>query len=126
MRAFPRASHVHPRAAWLQIPYTSHITSAPLDLAGSGNTATGCSMQSELLPSAWRVELPSKPHIGSSSSVGNSSKSSIFVLPRRFGTGSYPLAVLASAAERASALGPGAVAAAVTNLSTRLHAFEIS
>ena len=59
-------------------------------LAGSGKTATGCSMQSELLPSACRVELPSKPHIGSSSSVGNTSNSSIFVLPRRFGTGSWP------------------------------------
>src|SRR4051794_21555257 len=69
---------------------TSHITSAPLDLAGSGKTATGCSMQSELLPSAWRVELPSKPHIGSSSRVGKTSNSSIFVLPRRFGTGSWP------------------------------------
>ena len=67
---------------------TSHITSAPFVLAGSGKTATGFSMQSELLPSACRVELPSKPHIGSSSSVGNTSNSSILVLPRRFGTGS--------------------------------------
>src|SRR5262245_30940423 len=47
-------------------------------------------MQSELLPSACRVELPSKPHIGSCSSVGKTSNSSILVLPRRFGTGSCP------------------------------------
>src|SRR5260370_41959295 len=28
MRAYPRASHVHPPAAWLQMPCTAHITSA--------------------------------------------------------------------------------------------------
>src|ERR1700748_2408634 len=36
------------------------------------------------------VELPSKPHSGSCSSVGNASNSLIWVLPRRFGTGVYP------------------------------------
>src|ERR1700761_4313414 len=36
------------------------------------------------------VELPSKPHSGSCSSVGNESNSLIWVLPRRFGTGVYP------------------------------------
>ena len=67
---------------------TSHITRAPFSRAGSGKSATGCSMQSESLPSAWRVELPSKPQIGSSSRVGNSSNSTTFVFPRMFGTGS--------------------------------------
>src|SRR5882724_13396813 len=69
---------------------TSHITSAPLVRAGSGNTATGFSTQSELWPSACCVEEPSKPHSGSCSSVGNSAKSLIWVLPRRLGTGVYP------------------------------------
>ena len=64
------------------------MTSAPFSLAGSGKTATGFSMQSESRPSAWRVELPSKPHIGSCSSDGKSSNSFTWVLPRRFGTGS--------------------------------------
>src|ERR1700694_4363784 len=36
------------------------------------------------------VELPSKPHSGSCSSVGNESYSLICVLPRRFGVGVYP------------------------------------
>src|ERR1700754_608678 len=36
------------------------------------------------------VELPSKPHSGSCSSVGNELNSLIWVLPRRFGTGVYP------------------------------------
>src|SRR6266571_5925303 len=52
--------------------------------------ATGLSTQSELWPSACRVELPSKPHSGSCSSVGNESNSLICVLPRRFGVGVYP------------------------------------
>jgi len=56
--------------------------------AGSGKAATGCSRQSELLPSAWRVELPSNPQIGSSSTVGVSAYSTTFVFERRFGTGS--------------------------------------
>ena len=44
---------------------TSHITNAPLMRAPSGKTATGLRTQSELLPSACMVELPSKPHSGS-------------------------------------------------------------
>src|SRR3954462_11499597 len=47
-------------------------------------------MQSEVRPSAWRVELPSKPHHGNSSSLGKLLNSLICVLPRRFATGSYP------------------------------------
>src|SRR3954466_6256639 len=69
---------------------TSHITRTPLVRAPSGKTATGLSTQSELLPSACRVELPSKPHSGSCASVGNESNSLICVLPRRLGTGVYP------------------------------------
>ena len=67
---------------------TSHITSIPLVRAGSGKSATGCRRQSELEPSACWVELPSKFQIGSSSSVGATVNDSIFVLLRRFGTGS--------------------------------------
>src|SRR6187200_3098163 len=52
--------------------------------------ATGLSTQSELWPSACRVELPSKPHSGSCSRVGNELNSLIWVLPRRFGVGVYP------------------------------------
>src|SRR5450755_1150876 len=52
--------------------------------------ATGLSTQSELWPSACMVELPSKPHSGSCSSVGNESNSLICVFPRRFGIGVYP------------------------------------
>src|SRR6266851_9894012 len=52
--------------------------------------ATGLSTQSELWPSACMVELPSKPHSGSCSSVGNASNSLIYVLPRKFGVGVYP------------------------------------
>src|SRR5882724_5671958 len=69
---------------------TSHITSAPLVRAASGKTATGLSTQSELWPSACRVELPSKPHSGSCSRAGSESNSLICVLPRRFGVGVYP------------------------------------
>src|SRR5260221_10214752 len=36
------------------------------------------------------VELPSKPHNGNCSSVGNESNSLICVLPRKFGVGVYP------------------------------------
>ena len=64
------------------------MTRRPWLRAGSGKSATGLRKQSELEPSAWRVELPSKFHSGSWSSVGSVSKSTIFVLPRRFGTGS--------------------------------------
>src|SRR6195256_3294589 len=69
---------------------TSHITSAPFVRAESGKTRTGLRTQSELWPSACMVELPSKPHSGSCSSVGNESNSLIWVLPRRFGVGVYP------------------------------------
>src|SRR5213592_2027773 len=69
---------------------TSHITSTPLLRAPSGKTRTGLSTQSELLPSACMVELPSKPHSGSCSSVGNESNALIWVLPRKFGVGVYP------------------------------------
>src|SRR5882672_4283112 len=69
---------------------TLHITSTPLVRAPSGKTRTGFRTQSELLPSACMVELPSKPQSGSCSSVGNESNSLICVLPRRFGVGVYP------------------------------------
>src|SRR5690348_5200264 len=66
------------------------MTSIAFVRAGSGNSATGCRRQSEFEPSAWRVELPSKFQTGRSSTVGSSPSSTIFVLLRRFGTGSYP------------------------------------
>src|SRR6267378_8514178 len=69
---------------------TSHITRTPLVRAASGKTRTGFRTQSELFPSACMVELPSKPHSGSCSSVGSASNSLICVLPRRFGIGVYP------------------------------------
>src|SRR4051812_39870199 len=69
---------------------TSHSTRAPLMRVLSGKTRTGLRTQSELLPSACLVELPSKPQRGSCSSVGKPSYSLICVLPRRFGTGVYP------------------------------------
>ena len=55
---------------------------------GPGKSATGCSRQSELEPSACCVELPSKFQTGRSSRVGATVNDSIFVLLRRFGTGS--------------------------------------
>ena len=64
------------------------MTRAPSRRAGSGKMATGCNRQSESLPSAWRVELPSKPQTGSSSRLGNASNAFTFVLLRRFGVGS--------------------------------------
>ena len=69
---------------------TSHSTSAPLVRSVSGKMRTGFSTQSELRPSACMVELPSKPHKGSCSRVGNSAYSLICVLPRRLGVGVYP------------------------------------
>jgi hypothetical protein len=66
------------------------MTSIAFLRAGSGKTATGWSRQSELWPSAWRVELPSKFHIGSCSRAGVASNEAIFVFERRLGTGSYP------------------------------------
>src|SRR5271157_3628141 len=47
-------------------------------------------MQSELLPSACMVELPSKPQRGISARVGVLSKLLICVLPRSSGTGFLP------------------------------------
>src|ERR1700760_3777984 len=47
-------------------------------------------MQSELLPSACMVELPSNPQRGRSARVGDSSNAFICVLPRRLGTGCLP------------------------------------
>src|ERR1041384_6433025 len=69
---------------------TSHITSTPLVRAASGKTATGLSTQSELWPSAWLVEEPSKLPSGSCSSVGNDPNSLLGVLPRGFGAGVSP------------------------------------
>src|SRR5262249_22736735 len=64
---------------------------------GSGKSATGWRRQSEFEPSACCVELPSKFQTGSSSSVGSSESSTIFVLLRRFATGSYPSSPMYSA-----------------------------
>ena len=69
---------------------TSHITSTPSVRAPSGNTRIGFRTQSELLPSACSVELPSKPHSGRSSRLGNALYSLICVFPRKFGVGVYP------------------------------------
>src|ERR1700693_1573045 len=69
---------------------TSHNTMAPFVRWLSGKTRTGFRTQSELLPSACMVELPSKPHKGSCSSDGKLSYSLICVFPRRLGTGVYP------------------------------------
>src|SRR3984957_15189566 len=62
---------------------------ASLRLA-SGYRATGFSTQSELLPSACIVELPSKPQFGRSESVGGFSNALRRVLPRSSGTGFLP------------------------------------
>src|ERR1700676_823792 len=56
----------------------------------SGYRATGLSTQSELLPSACMVELPSNPHLGISARVGGCSNSLSRLLPRRPGTGCLP------------------------------------
>src|SRR5579862_381140 len=47
-------------------------------------------MQSELLPSACIVELPSKPQFGRSASEGGFSNDFMSVLPRSSGTGCLP------------------------------------
>src|ERR1700761_1410286 len=60
------------------------------DRPASGYRATGFRMQSELLPSACMVELPSKPQRGRSASVGAVANSLIVVLPRSSGTGCLP------------------------------------
>jgi hypothetical protein len=49
----------------------------------------------------------------------------VTVLDPAAGTGSYPLAVLAASEKQAAKLGKGAVPAAITDLATRVHAFEI-
>src|SRR5258708_29560019 len=47
-------------------------------------------MQSELLPSACMVELPSKPQLGRSARVGGCSNALSSVLPRNSGIGVLP------------------------------------
>src|SRR5580698_9245230 len=47
-------------------------------------------MQSELLPSACMVELPSNPQLGISARVGGCSNCLMRVFPRRLGTGCFP------------------------------------
>jgi hypothetical protein len=66
---------------------TSHMTSAPSLRVVSGKIATGFNTQSELLPSACRVELPSKPQLGRSASFGKLANSLICVLLRRLASG---------------------------------------
>ena len=66
---------------------TSHITSTPFLRVVSGNAATGLSTQSELLPSACCVELPSKPQLGRSASLGKLANSLICVLLRKLASG---------------------------------------
>lgn len=68
---------------------TSHMTrmSSPPRI-GSGKLATGLSTRSEACPSAWFVEEPSKPQIGSSAPLASSP--SIFVLERSLAVGSVP------------------------------------
>src|ERR1700676_1794455 len=56
----------------------------------SGYRAAGFSTQSELLPSACMVELPSKPQLGRSARVGGCSYALSSVLPRSSGTGFLP------------------------------------
>src|SRR5579862_3492084 len=62
---------------------------ASLRLA-SGYRATGFSTQSDFLPSACMVELPSKPQRGRSARVGGFSNALIWVLPRSSGMGVLP------------------------------------
>src|SRR5439155_19124066 len=73
------------------------MTSTALARAGSGKSATGCNTQSELDPSACFVELPSKFQTGSCPRLGSPASSTIFVLLRRFGVGSYPSSQMYSA-----------------------------
>ena len=58
---------------------TSVITKNPFFLSGSGYIATGLSKQSEEPPGAWRVEEPSKDHIGQLDNFPSKSDT-IFVL----------------------------------------------
>src|SRR6185369_169709 len=69
---------------------TSFITTKALFRLISGYRATGFRMQSELLPSACMVELPSNPQLGRSARVGGCSNCLSRVLPRSSGTGCLP------------------------------------
>src|SRR5271169_5625427 len=69
---------------------TSLRTINPSLRLASGYRATGFSTQSELLPSACMVELPSNPQLGMSASVGGCSNDLSRLLPRRPGTGFFP------------------------------------
>ena len=70
----------------MSVSRTSHMTSlSSSPRSGSGHTNTGCSTQSESLPSAWFVLEPSKPQMG-----GSFPSSTIFVLLRSNGEGSVP------------------------------------
>src|ERR1700722_8736602 len=69
---------------------TSARTRYPFVRLASGYRATGFSTQSELLPSACMVELPSKPQLGRSERVGGFSNALRRVLPRSSGTGFLP------------------------------------
>ena len=68
---------------------TSVITRKAFLRPGSGYRATGLSRQSEALPSACAVELPSNAHIGQSSSASPKLVSTR-VLLRRFWVGEKP------------------------------------
>src|SRR5208282_817789 len=69
---------------------TSLRTRYAFERVASGYSATGFSTQSELLPSACMVELPSKPQLGISARVGGCSNDLSRLLPRRPGTGLVP------------------------------------
>src|SRR5271170_2005034 len=69
---------------------TSLSTTYPSLRPPSGYRATGFSTQSELLPSACMVELPSNPQLGRSARVGGCSNAFSRLLPRRPGTGVLP------------------------------------
>src|SRR3984957_17997076 len=69
---------------------TSFRTTYALLRLISGYRATGFRMQSELLPSACMVELPSNPQLGKSARVGGCSNGLSSVLPRSSGTGCLP------------------------------------
>lgn len=73
----------------MSISRTSHMTrmSSPPRI-GSGKLATGLSTRSEECPSAWFVDDPSKPQIGSSAPLASSAR--IFVLERSLAVGWVP------------------------------------
>lgn len=84
---------------------------------GSGQEKTGWSTRSEECPSAWFVEDPSKPQIGSSAPLASSAK--IFVFERSLAVGSVPSIQMYSALKvtghilRGGSLGACAGAAAL-------------